>query len=90
MNATLRRTGPWLLIGVAVLVLATAQVALAHQRLETAGRYNQLQHDVRQAGDEISRLKIELAMLTRPERLRAVALDQLGMHPPTAAQVINP
>jgi len=71
-------------------VLATAQVALAHQRLETAGQYNQLQRDVRQVEDEINRLNIELTMLTRPEQLRTVALEQLGMRPPTAMQVINP
>jgi cell division protein FtsL len=90
MSGALHRMGPWLLMGLAVLALATAQVALANQRLQTAAQYNQLQRDVRQAGDEVSRLKIELAMLTRPERLRAVALGQLGMHPPTAAQVVNP
>lgn len=89
MSDALRRMGPWALMGIAVLAMATAQVALANQRLQIAARYNQLQRDMRHAGDQISRLKIELAMLTRPERLRAVALDQLGMHPPTAAQVVD-
>lgn len=85
-----RQMGSWFAIGIAVLVLAAAQLALANQRLQTASQYNRLQRDVRQAGDDISRLKIELSMLSRPERLRAVALDQLGMHPPTAAQVVHP
>lgn len=81
---------PWLLLCLAVVLLATAQVALAHQRLAVAADSNRLQHEVRQVGDEVNRLNIELAMLTRPERLRAVALDELGMRPPTAAQVVNP
>jgi len=81
---------PWLVLCLAVVLLATAQVAVAHQRLETAGEYNRLQRDVRQAGDEINRLNIELAMLTRPDRLRTVALKELGMRPPTAAQVVIP
>ena len=90
MSAGCRPVRPWLLLCLAVAVLATAQVALAHQRLETVGQYNKLQRDVRQAGDEINRLNIELAMLTRPDRLRSIALDELGMRPPTAAQVVNP
>lgn len=90
MSAAQRLVRPWLMICLAVVLLATAQVAVAHQRLTVAGEYNRLQRDVRQAGDEINRLSIELAMLTRPERLREVALNELGMRPPTAAQVVNP
>jgi len=90
MSALSFSVRPWLLLCLAVVLLATAQVALAHQRLTVAADSNRLQREVRQAGDEINRLNIELAMLTRPERLRAVALDELGMRPPTAAQVVNP
>ncbi len=90
MSATHRSVRPWLLICLTVAVLAAAQVALAHQRLDTAAEYNRLQRDVRQTGDEINRMNIELAMLTRPERLRTVALEELGMRPPTAMQVVNP
>jgi len=90
MNAVSHPLRPWMLIGLGVVLLATAQVALAHRRLDTVGHINLLQHDIRQAGDDISRLQIELSMLTRPERLRHIALDKLGMRPPTAAQVVNP
>jgi len=90
MTAKSRSVRPWLLLCLAVALLATAKVAVAHQRLDTAVEYNQLQRDVRQMGDEINRMNIELAMLTRPERLRTVALEQLGMRPPTAMQVVNP
>lgn len=90
MSAAPRLVRPWLLLCLVVVLLATAQVSLAHQRLSVAAEFNNLQRDVRQAGDEINRLNIELAMLTRPERLREVALDELGMRPPTAAQVVNP
>jgi len=90
MSATHRSVRPWLLVCLAVAVLAAAQVALAHQRLGTAAEYNRLQRVVRQTGAEINRMNIELAMLTRPERLRTVALEELGMRPPTAMQVVNP
>jgi len=90
MSVARHAVRPWLLLSLAVVLLATAQVAVAHQRLETAGQYNRLQREVRQAGDEINRLNIELSMLTRPDHLRSVALEKLGMRPPTAAQVVNP
>lgn len=90
MSAAQRLVRPWLLLCLAAAVLATAQVAVAHQRLDTAAEYNRLQRDVRQISDEINRMNIELAMLTRPERLRTVALEELGMRPPTAKQVVNP
>jgi len=90
MKAAPRLVRPWLLICLAVVVLATAQVALAHQRLTVVGDNSRLQRDVQQAGDAINRLNIELAMLTRPEKLREVALNELGMRPPTAAQVVKP
>ena len=90
MKAAPRLVRPWLLVCLAVVVLATAQVVLAHQRLAVVGENSRLQRDVQQAGDAINRLNIELAMLTRPERVREVALDELGMRPPTAAQVVNP
>lgn len=90
MSAAQKLVRPWLMLCLALTVLATAQVGLAHQRLGMAGQYNQLQRDVRQAEDEINRLNIELTMLTRPENLRTVALKQLGMRPPTAMQVVNP
>ncbi len=90
MSDRLRRTGPWLLVGLVLFALATAQVALANQRLQTAVQTSRLQGEVRRASDDVSRLKIELSMLSRPDRLRAVALDRLGMRPPTAAQVVHP
>jgi len=89
LSAVQKFVRPWLLSCLALVVLATAQVALAHQRLDTAGQVNRLQRDVRQIEDEINRLNIELTMLTRPEQLRTVALEQLGMRPPTAMQVIK-
>ncbi|HCS13922.1 MAG: cell division protein FtsL [Zetaproteobacteria bacterium CG06_land_8_20_14_3_00_59_53] len=90
MTAAPRLVRPWLLLCLAVVMLATAQVAVAHQRLTVAGEANLLQRAVQQAGDEVNRLNIELAMLTRPERLRELAINELGMRPPTAAQVVNP
>jgi len=90
MSAVSSHVRRWMLLCLLVVVLAAAQVGLAHQRLQVAGQYNQLQRDVRQVDAEINRLNIELSMLTRPERLRTVAIQQLGMHPPSAMQVVKP
>jgi len=84
------RIRPWLLLALLLVVLASAQVAVAHQRLETVARHNALQREATRLGDEISRMNIELAMLTRPERLRSVAVGQLGMQAPKPMQVVSP
>ena len=89
MSAARRFVRPWLLCCLALVLLATAQLGVAHERLETAGQYNAMQREVRQLNDEINRMNIELTMLTRPERLRSVAVEQLGMRPPTAMQVVS-
>ncbi|MDX8392059.1 MAG: cell division protein FtsL [Mariprofundaceae bacterium] len=89
MSAAKYRVRPWLLVLLSISVLATMQIALAHQRLQVVAEQGILQRDVRQLEDKISRMNIELAMLTRPERLRHVAVNKLGMRPPVAMQVVR-
>jgi len=89
MNTSTRRVRPWLLVVLVASVLATMQVGIAHQRLQVVAQQSVLQRDVRQLEDEISRMNIELATLTRPDRLRRVAVNELGMRPPAAMQVVH-
>ncbi len=89
MKSSPRRVRPWLLVMLLATVLATVQVGMAHQRLQIVAEHSVLQRDVRQLEDEISRMNIELATLTRPDRLRRVAVNELGMRPPAAMQVVH-
>ncbi|MDQ6987677.1 MAG: cell division protein FtsL [Mariprofundaceae bacterium] len=89
MNTSTRRVRPWLLVVLVASVLAIMQVGIAHQRLQVVAQQSVLQRDVRQLEDEISRMNIELATLTRPDRLRRVAANELGMRPPAAMQVVH-
>jgi len=71
-------------------LLAAGQVGMAHRRLVLAGQQTAAQREVRQLHAEISRLTLELATISRPERLRRIAISKLGMRPPTPMQVIRP
>lgn len=74
----------------AVVLLAAAQVWLSHIRYEASLAAS----ETRKAQDEIKReihqLNLELASLTRPERLRKIARTELNMAPPHPMQVIRP
>jgi len=89
MKAAPRRVRPLLVVALLVSVLACMQIGVAHERLQVVARQSVLQRDVRQLEDEISRMNIELATLTRPDRLRRVAVEKLGMRPPSALQVVH-
>jgi len=83
------RVRPWFVLALLVSVLACIQVGVAHERLQVVAEQSLLQRDVRQVEDEISRMNIELATLMRPDRLRKVAVEKLGMRPPSAMQVVH-
>jgi len=82
--------GPWLGLLLVASLLAVAQVGMAHQRLDLASQHASVQREVGLLHAEISRLTLELATLSRPERLRRLAVSKLGMRPPTPMQVIRP
>jgi len=71
-------------------LLAAAQIWMAHQRLELAGRHAVIQREARALHADINRLTLEFATLIRPERLRRLAVSELGMHSPSPMQVIHP
>jgi len=90
MNPKRYSVGMWLGLLLVPGLLAAAQVGMAHQRLELARQHAAIQQEIRSAHAEISRLTLELATLSRPERLRRLAVSKLGMRPPTPMQVIRP
>ncbi len=81
---------PWLALPlVAFVTLAAAQVWLSHQRYELAKQHQQLVVEMQDMQAELKRLRLELASLTRPERLRQWATEKLDMHPPAPHQVVH-
>jgi len=90
MNPNRHSVRTWLALLLLPGLLAAAQVGLAHKRLELARQHTAVQNEARSLHAEISRLTLELATLSRPEKLRRVAVSELGMRPPTPMQVIRP
>ncbi|HKJ83478.1 MAG TPA: cell division protein FtsL [Mariprofundaceae bacterium] len=80
----------WIVSGLMMAALATAQVWLAHGRYAIAHKTTLARHHVENTQAEINRLGLELASLTRPERLRELAKQRLNMAPPLPMQVWRP
>lgn len=81
---------PWLPMAVLLLTMVAAQIWLSHMRYEVAQSTQLAQQEQQLLVDEINKLRLELASITRPERLRRLAKTELGMHPPRPLQVIHP
>lgn len=73
-----------------IAILATGQVWLSHLRYETSLETSRIQRAQGEQNREIHKLNLELASLTRPERLRKIAQSNLGMAPPRPMQVLRP
>ncbi|OIO73860.1 MAG: cell division protein FtsL [Zetaproteobacteria bacterium CG1_02_53_45] len=80
---------PWLLVPVAVGVLAAGQIWMSHLRYELALENQRVNTDRQETLQQSSTLRLELANLTRPERLRKTAQEKLGMAPPKPMQVVH-
>jgi len=76
--------------GLSVAALATAQIWLAHSRYAIAHQATLARHHLEDTQADVNRLGLELASLSRPERLRELAKNQLGMAPPLPSQVWRP
>jgi len=91
MNVAMIKAHPKTVAAVAaVALLAAAQVWLSHIRYEVSlanGETHKAQDEIKR---EIHQLNLELASLTRPERLRKIAQSELGMAPPQPMQVVRP
>jgi cell division protein FtsL len=84
-----RKLSTTLLLGL-VTLLATTQVWLSHIRYELSLETSHIQKEQHELKREIHQLNLELASLTRPERLRKIAQTDMGMAPPLPMQVIRP
>jgi cell division protein FtsL len=88
MTIRLRPTYGLMLVG-CILALAAADVWLSHARYEVSQltqRDMQLRQDLQ---TRLSQMNLELASITRPDRLRNAA-KSLDMAPPSPMQVIRP
>ncbi len=85
-----RLRGLWRLVAI-VLPFAAAVFAYTwvhEQGLEAGYRIEALEQRLEDLLQEERLLEVEATRLTRPERLSALALEQLGMAPPTLDQMI--
>ncbi|MFQ5344597.1 MAG: cell division protein FtsL [Mariprofundus sp.] len=80
---------PWMLFPVCVAILAAGQIWLSHLRYEMSLDTQRLMAEQKGIQRGLSKLRLEAASLTRPERLRQYANSKLGMAPPKPMQVIH-
>jgi len=81
---------PWLAIPLMIALFAAGQVWLSHIRYELSQGMQKLTEEKQEAALETSKLRLEIASLTRPERLRELAQTRLHMAPPRPMQVLRP
>lgn len=82
---------PWMLLPLVVIAtLAGEQVWLSHLRYEMSLDSQRLMAEKEAIKLESSKLRLEIASLTRPDRLREYARSKLGMAPPRPMQVLRP
>lgn len=80
----------WGIFIVIVALLAAGQVWLSHVRYDLSQNTQILVAEQQKVALETSSLRLEIASLTRPERLRQLAQTRLHMAPPRPIQVLRP
>ncbi len=80
----------WLFVPLLLGGFAAAQVWLSHVRYELSQQTQRLNAEKQALALEVSKLNLEVASLTRPERLREIAQRRLHMAPPRPLQVVHP
>jgi len=70
-------------------LMSAAQIWLSYLRYELSLDTQSLSAEKQAVFSGISKLRLELASLTRPERLRQLASSKLDMAPPQPMQVIH-
>jgi len=80
----------WGIFIVIVALLAAGQVWLSHVRYDLSQNTQILVAEQQKVALETSGLRLEIASLTRPERLRQLAQTRLHMAPPRPIQVLRP
>jgi cell division protein FtsL len=79
----------WLVLPLVLGLLSAAQIWLSYLRYDLSLETQSLSAEKQAALKEISKLRIEFASLTRPERLRQLARTKLDMASPNPMQVIH-
>jgi len=79
----------WMMLPLCVAILAAGQIWLSHLRYEMSLDMQRLIAEQKDVRRESSKLRLETASLTRPDRLRQYANSKLGMAPPKPMQVIH-
>jgi cell division protein FtsL len=80
----------WLILPAMLGLLSAAQVWLSYLRYDLSIETQSLLAEKQEVLQEISKLRLETAILTRPEHLRQLARTKLDMTPPKPMQVIHP
>jgi len=72
-----------------IALMAAGQISLAHLRNALSQNISLARQERQELQAEVTRLRLELASLTRPERLRLLAA-RLGMRPAASRQIVRP
>ncbi len=72
-----------------IALMAAGQISLAHLRNVLSQDISMARQERQKLQSEVTRLHLELASLTRPERLRSLAA-RLGMRPAASGQIVRP
>jgi len=73
-----------------ICALAAGQVYLSHVRVGISQKVAEAKVAQGQVQREVQNLKLEVASITRPDTLRRLAREKLGMFSPTPMQVVQP
>jgi cell division protein FtsL len=73
-----------------LLLAAAGHVSLSYYRNGLAQYKAEIMQAHRSLAGKVDQLHVELASLSRPERLRKLARTKLGMAPPSPLQVLRP
>ena len=75
---------------ISICMLAAAQLWVSHLRVDVAQQLVKLAQERDVLQQDVQGLKLELASLMRPDTLRRLAREKMGMRPPAPMQVVKP
>ncbi len=81
---------PLVFLVLSICVLAAGQVWMSHLRMEIAQHTSKLKQEKLVLNQEVQSLRLEFSSLIRPDTLRRLAREKLGMHAPSPMQVMKP
>ncbi len=73
-----------------ICMLAAGQVWMSHLRVDVAQQVAKLKQEKSILKQDVQNLKLELASLMRPDTLRRLAREKMGMRAPGPMQVVKP